>query len=95
MDMENSTLITLAWELYEQGVPKSRIAVQLGKHRETIHLWIRGIQARGLMPFLDSYEQAKKGERQGRQVDPYTQEMGMGYQRAGMGMLWSEDSILP
>jgi transposase len=70
MDMENSTLITMAWELYELGVPKSRIAARLGKHRETIHLWIKDIQARGLVPFLESYEQAKKGERQGRQVDP-------------------------
>lgn len=70
MDMENSTLITMAWELYEQGIPKSKIAVRLGKHRETIHLWIKGVQARGLMPFLESYEQAKKGQRQGRQVDP-------------------------
>ncbi len=70
MDMKNRTLITLVWELYEQGVPKSRIAARLGKHRETAHLWIKGIQARGLVPFLDSYEQAKKGERRGRQVDP-------------------------
>jgi len=70
MDMQNSTLITLAWELYEQGVPKSRIATRLGKHRETVQLWIRGIQKSGLVPFLDSYEQAKKGERRGRQVDP-------------------------
>jgi transposase InsO family protein len=70
MGMQNSTLITLAWELYEQGIPKSRIAGKLGRHRETIHLWIKGIQMQGLMPFLDDYEQAKKGERRGRQVDP-------------------------
>jgi len=70
MDMQNSTLITLAWELYEQGVPKSRIAVRLGKHRETVHVWIRGIQRLGLMSFLDRYEQAKKGERRSRQVNP-------------------------
>lgn len=68
--MENSTLITMAWELYECGVPKSRIAVRLRKHRETIHLWIKAIQSRGLMSFLESYEQAKKGQRQGRRVDP-------------------------
>jgi len=70
MDMQNTTLITLCWELYEQGIAKSRIAARLGKHRETVHLWIKGIQAEGLLPFLDSYEQAKKGERRGRQVDP-------------------------
>ena len=70
MDMTNETLITLCWELYEQGIPKVRIAARLGKHRETVHLWIKGIQKLGLLGFLDSYEQAKKGERQSRQVDP-------------------------
>ncbi len=70
MDMQNTTLITLCWELYEQGIPKLRIAARLGKHRETIHLWVKGIQRYGLIPFLDRYQQAKKGQRQGRQVDP-------------------------
>ncbi len=70
MDMTNETLITLCWELYEEGMPKIRIAARLGKHRETIHLWVKGIQKWGLMPFLDRYEQAKKGERRSRQVDP-------------------------
>ena len=70
MDMTNETLITLCWELYEHGIPKVRIGEKLGKHRETIHLWIRGVQEHGLLGFLDSYGQAKKGERQSRQVDP-------------------------
>ena len=70
MDMRNETLITLCWELYEQGIHKVRIASRLGKHRETIHLWIKGIEEYGFLPFLDRYEQAKKGERQSRQVDP-------------------------
>ncbi len=70
MDMQNSTLITLCWELYEHGIPKVRIAARLGKHRETVHLWVKGIQKHGLVPFLDRYEQAKKGERRSRQVDP-------------------------
>jgi len=69
MDMTNQTLITLAWELYEHGVPKVRIASQLGKHRETIHLWINGIKEQGLMKYLTSYEQAKKGPRLKRQTD--------------------------
>ena len=68
--MLNETLITLCWELYEQGMPKSRIARRLSKHRETIHLWIKGIQKYGLIPFLDKYRQAKKRERKKRQVDP-------------------------
>jgi transposase InsO family protein len=70
MDMQNSTLITLCWELHEQGIPKIRIAQRLGKHRETIHIWIKGIEHYGLLGFLDRYEQAKKGERKRRQVDP-------------------------
>ena len=70
MDMQSTTLITLCWELYEQGMPKVRIAARLGKHRETVHLWVKGIQTYGLIPFLDRYEQAKKGERRSRQVDP-------------------------
>ncbi len=70
MDMQNSTLITLAWELYEEGMPKLRIAARLGKHRETVHLWIKGIEQYGLFGFLDRYEQAKKGERQSRRIDP-------------------------
>jgi len=70
MDMQNTTLITLCWELYEQGVPKTRIAQRLGRHRETIHIWIKNIERYGLLAFLDRYEQAKKGERRRRQVDP-------------------------
>jgi len=68
--MTNETLIVLCWELYEQGIPKVRIAQRLGKHRETIHLWIKGINRIGLLGFLDKYKQAKKGERKKRQVDP-------------------------
>ncbi len=70
MDMQNATLITLCWELYEQGMPKVRIAARLGRHRETIHLWVKGVQENGLIPFLDMHEQAKKGARRSRQVDP-------------------------
>ena len=70
MDMLSETLITLCWELYEQRIPKSRIAQRLGKHRETIHLWIKGIKKYGLMGFLDRYHQAKKGAREKRQINP-------------------------
>ena len=70
MDMTNETLIVLCWELYEQGMAKRQIAQRLGKHRETIHLWIRGIKELELLGFLDKYKLAKKGERKRRQVDP-------------------------
>lgn len=68
--MLNHTLITMAWELYEQGVPKIKIARDLGKHRETIILWIQGIERYGLLGFLERYDAAKKGPREKRQVDP-------------------------
>ncbi|MBI3620136.1 hypothetical protein HY214_03280, partial [Candidatus Roizmanbacteria bacterium] len=67
--MTNQTLITMAWELYEQGIPKLHIAQKLVRHRETIHLWIQSIQNQGLIPFLSSYENAKKGPRIKRQTD--------------------------
>jgi len=75
MDMQNSTLITLCWELYEQGIPKSHIAKRLDKNRETIHIWIKNIQQFGLLAFLDRYERAKKGERKRRQVNPVTKRL--------------------
>jgi len=70
MDVQNSTLIILSWELYDHGIPKTRIADRLGKHRETIHIWIKNIERYGLLGFLGKYEQAKKGERKRGQVDP-------------------------
>ena len=75
MDMENTTLITLCWELYEAGVPKLHIAQRLGKHRETIRYWIRGVEQLGLLAFLNTYAHAKKGERKKRQVDPITKRL--------------------
>lgn len=66
----NITKITLAWELFEAGVPKAHIASRLGLQRETVHLWIKGILEYGLVEFLDRYSKAKKGPRIKRQVDP-------------------------
>lgn len=68
--MLNISQITLAWKLYTHSVPKSRIATDLGKTRETIHLWIKGIKKYGLMEYLDLYEQAKKGRRTPRRANP-------------------------
>ena len=66
----NITKITLAWELFEAGVPKAHIASRLGLQRETVHLWIKGILEYGLVEFMDRYSKAKKGPRIKRQVDP-------------------------
>ncbi len=70
MDMLNETLITLCGELYQEGLAKSHIAQKLGKNRETIHIWIRGIERYGLIEFLDRYRQAKKGKRAKRKANP-------------------------
>lgn len=69
-EVNQLTKITLAWELYESGVPKAHIANQLGLNRETVHIWIKGIEEFGLLEFLDRYFNAKKGARVKRQIDP-------------------------
>lgn len=69
--MNQITKISLAWELFEQQVPQSHIAQKLLIHRETVGLWIKGIQSNpaGLSGFIDKYLQSKKGERAKRKVD--------------------------
>ena len=71
MEVDQITKISLAWELFENRVPKSHIADKLEVHRETVHLWICGITShpQGLMGFLEDYKEAKKGERAKRKVD--------------------------
>lgn len=69
MEVLNQTKIMLAWELFESGVPKNHIAEKLQIHRETVHLWVKGVQAQGLIGFLEGYVQAKKGERAKRKTD--------------------------
>lgn len=71
MEVKQITKIVLVWELFGEGVPKSHIAKQVGAHRETVGEWIKGIvqHEEGLFGFLESYENAKKGERVGRQTD--------------------------
>lgn len=69
MDVLNLTKITIAWELYESGVPKVHIADKLKINRETIHLWVKNIEEYGLLEFLERYSNAKKGERSKRKLD--------------------------
>jgi transposase InsO family protein len=69
MEVNQLTKITLAWELFEQDIPKTHIANQLAVTRETIHIWIKGIREFGLLEFLEQYADAKKGERRKRKID--------------------------
>ena len=72
MRMEKTTEIVLAQELFEQGVSKSAIARRLGRNRETIGLWLRGIEEQGQKAFLDSVTTACRVPRPSRQVDAIT-----------------------
>ncbi len=68
--MNQQTKIALAWELHKSGINNCKISTNLGIHRETIGIWINGIQEIGLIEFIDKYLQAKKGPRIKRQIDP-------------------------
>lgn len=71
MEVQQITKISLAWELFRQGVPKSHIANNLGISRETAHIWIASISAHpnGLIGFLEAYKHAKSGPRAKRKID--------------------------
>jgi transposase len=70
MEMQKQTEIVLAWELYEAGLSKSAIARRVGRNRETVINWIKGVEAVGLKAFLDVSQQGGKGPRPARQTDP-------------------------
>jgi len=69
--MNQITKITLAWELFGEGVNKTHIAQRLSVNRETVRIWIREIldNPLGLSGFIDDYLSAKKGERTKRKLD--------------------------
>lgn len=66
--MDPRTKRTLAWQLHEQGLSNCQIARHLQAHRETVGLWIRGIEAEGLLPFLEGYRKGQRAPRPSRQV---------------------------
>lgn len=70
MGVLNKTKIILCSELLEAGIPKTHIAARLQVNRDTVRLWSQGIRKLGLIGFLDKYEEAKKGPRIKRRVDP-------------------------
>jgi len=71
MEMNQLTKITLAWELFGEGVNKTHVANQLLINRETVRIWIKAIETNplGLPGFIDSYLSSKKGERSKRKLD--------------------------
>lgn len=72
MDMEKATEIVLAQELAAKGLSQSAIARHLGRNRETIRLWLRGVEQHGAKTFVDHQARACKGPRPRRQVDALT-----------------------
>jgi len=62
------TQIVLAWDLHQQGLNNTHIATHLGRHRETVRLWLKSIQELGLSAFLEQHQQAAKQPRPARQV---------------------------
>ena len=53
----------------EIGLSKSAIARRLGRDRETIRIWIGGIEHYGLKSYVDKSWKACKVPRPSRQVD--------------------------
>ncbi|TKB65127.1 MAG: transposase family protein [Nitrospira sp.] len=73
--MQSPTPITLADELPAQGLSRTKIAAYLGRHRETIGLWLKGIATDRLAGFLARHEQATTGPRRTRQVPAPTKRL--------------------
>ena len=73
--MQQLTKIILASELFNKRVPQTHIASQLGIHRDTVGLWLKGIAEFGLERFLEQYQAAKKGARQKRKISVQLKEL--------------------
>jgi transposase-like protein len=69
MGMEKATAMVLAQELFEQGLSKSAIARRLGRDRQSIRLWLRGIKQHGQKALLEQSAWVCKVPRPTRQVD--------------------------
>lgn len=72
--MEKREKIALALTLYQQGMNKRAIAGHLEVSRETVGLWLKEIEALGLVGFVEAYEQAKKQPRKKRQTAAWVKE---------------------
>lgn len=70
MEVNQITKITICQELFEAGIPKGHIADKLEINRETVRIWLRGIEKLGLKNFTEAYLNCKKGEREKRKIDP-------------------------
>lgn len=68
--MQQITKISLAWELFREGMPQLHLAKQVSVDRVTIYRWTKGIAATGeLELFIDRYLLAKRGPRKKRKID--------------------------
>lgn len=55
MDWQTLSQLTLALKLAEQGLSHTKITTHLGRHLETIELWLKGILTYGLSGFLERH----------------------------------------
>lgn len=55
MDWHTLSQLTLALELAEQGLSHAKIATHLGRHREAIELWLKGMPTYELSGFLERH----------------------------------------
>ncbi len=89
------TKIIIAYELLEQGVPKTRIAERLNVSRITVIRWAQAIEQYGsLGDYLEHYQRAKKGPTSQAQTGCYSQTSHLGFARKTLSLLRSEDPVL-
>ena len=95
MDMQTLTQMTLAFELAEQVLCHTKIAAYLGRHRETIGLWLKGICTCGFSGFLERHTPAKTGPRRACQVPRDHQAADWGAAGPRAQLLRAEDRVFP
>ena len=98
MLMEKATEIVLCCELSEQGLSKSAIARRLGRDRETIRFWLRGVEQVGLKSFAEVFYRPEcLGVQSTAPCAPgrcIGQAVDLADSRARTRMLWPEDRLL-
>lgn len=63
----------LAWHLWQANVAVVEIANRLEIHRATVYRWLCDFRMFGLERSLERYQEAKKGNRSKRRIDPRAQ----------------------
>ena len=99
MGMQKQTEIVLAWELHQSGLSQCAISRRLGRNRETVRIWLGGVEQQGLKAFLNQTQQVYKAPRPSRQAAPVVRRMPSssvtsGQTRKRTRLLRSKDRLL-